>query len=227
MTQKKPFKRKKVVLTLALLVCVAVAAGVVFLSKEMAGKKKMTRTYGREGDSYFDDGLYEEAIAAYEKALKYKPYAYTYYKLAGAYYNTGDYEKAEMNHKKAVALRPQRTAEAYELLGNIYSRQGKYGLAIAAYEDGLKVEPDSVILLNNLADAYANKGNYDEAIAHITKALKIEPDSALVRLTYAEISRKTGDYAKALEELDKIKDDYKYGEPARRMISEIKESAGK
>ena len=55
---------------------------------------------------------------------------------------------------------------------------GHYGLAIAAFRDAIKRDPNSVEALNGLAAAYDSIGRYDLAIYHYERALKVNPDSA-------------------------------------------------
>jgi len=55
---------------------------------------------------------------------------------------------------------------------------GQYGLAVAAFRDAIKRDPNSVEALNGLAAAYDHIGRQDLATYHYARALILDPNSA-------------------------------------------------
>lgn len=133
--------------------------------KAIAEARKLRPAYpeasaveGRIFKAYNDE---EKAIAAYNRAIKegkgFQPEAHTglsllYKDRAEGAMLTGNLQAADENY--ALAAGELRTAltqlsgapdakELYQILGDIYYRARKYKEAIAAYEEFLKVFPDS------------------------------------------------------------------------------------
>lgn len=69
-------------------------------------------------------------------------------------------------------------AEANWMLGDVYKHMEKEGQAIAAYEDGLKVDPENSHLLNNAAWSYATAS--DTSLRNPAKALAYAQKAAAV-----------------------------------------------
>ena len=84
---------------------------------------------------------YEEAIAAYEKAIQLNPqYADAYYNLVNTLDEIEKYEEAMAAYQKAIQLNPQY-ASAYNNLGNTLDEIEKYEEAIAAYQKAIQLNP--------------------------------------------------------------------------------------
>lgn len=87
-------------------------------------------SYNAEGDDYFDDGEYEEAIESYQQAIRLKPnYAEAYSSLGDAEFSLRRYQQAIEAYKQAARLRPDM-AEAYYNLGMAYLETGDRASAI-------------------------------------------------------------------------------------------------
>jgi Tfp pilus assembly protein PilF len=67
---------------------------------------------------------------------------------------------------------------AYNNLGNVLAKQGKFDDAIAQYSEALRIKPDYAFAHNNLGRVLASQGRAGEAIEHYSQALRIEPDYA-------------------------------------------------
>ena len=94
---------------------------------------------------------HEDAIAAYDQAIRLKP------DLAKAYNNRGvakdklgRHEAAIADHNQAIRLKPD-FAEAYSNRGNVNGNLGRYEAAIADHNQAIRLKPD-------LAKAYNNRG---------------------------------------------------------------------
>src|SRR5262249_37699091 len=123
---------------------------------------------------------YDDAFAAYDKALSVKP------DLAGAWLGRGNvfydlkrYDDAFAAYDKALLIKPD-LADAWLGRGNVFSDLKRHDDAFAAYDKALSIKPD-------LAGAWLGRGNvfsdlkrYDDAFAAYDKALSIKPDLAAV-----------------------------------------------
>lgn len=127
-------------------------------------------------------GEVEQAIEAYQKAIKNKkrtlfftqePLAYN--NLGRAYLYAEAYAPAIENFKKAIEMAPDR-AEGYVNLTTAYLRQN---LAVAAREAclrALKTFPQTALLHYNLACAYALEDKSQKATDSLTQAVGLNPE---------------------------------------------------
>lgn len=63
-------------------------------------------------------------------------------------------------------------------IGDALAHQGKFDEAAAAYQEALRLDPDSVEALQGLARVRLAQGHFDEALARLAEALRIEPCAA-------------------------------------------------
>jgi Flp pilus assembly protein TadD len=73
------------------------------------------------------------------------------------------------------ALRTENQAEAYNILGIIYDRQGKNAEGQRAYLESLKLSPNSAPVRHNLGNSLVAQGKVLEAIDQFERALEIDP----------------------------------------------------
>ena len=79
-----------------------------------------------------------------------------------------------------------------------WNKKGDYNNVIADTTQALKLQPNSVELLNMRGPAYYDKGEYDIAIADFTDALRIGPPSGTIYHNRGNAFRGKNDYPKAL-----------------------------
>ena len=63
------------------------------------------------------------------------------------------------------AIRLQPSVAAYNLRGSAYYDKGEYDIAIADFNDALRIGPPSGIIFHNRGNAWRAKGDYAKAIA--------------------------------------------------------------
>ena len=154
----------------------------------------------------------EEAIAAYDQAIRLKP------DYAEAYSNRGNtkgdhlgrHEDAIADYNQAIYLKPD-LAEAYNNRGLVKSELGRHEAAIADYDEAIRLKPD-------LAEAYFNRGNtkialrqHDAAIADYDEAIRLKPDLAEAYTSRGTAKNKLDHNEAAIADYDeaiRLKPDY-------------------
>jgi tetratricopeptide (TPR) repeat protein len=96
-----------------------------------------------EGENYFAQSKYDEAVKKFEKALALDPKIYRAALSAGDCYTAqGDWNNAEKWYQKGIAIDPNRET-AYRYSATPLMKQGKYDLARERYVEALITEPYS------------------------------------------------------------------------------------
>jgi tetratricopeptide (TPR) repeat protein len=92
------------------------------------------------GSVYRELKQYDDAIAAYRKAIELDPkYAHPWHNLGNIYYDQGCSDKAISAYNQAIGIDIRRAAP-WCGLGNIYHGQGKTDEAIAAFQKSIELE---------------------------------------------------------------------------------------
>jgi len=111
------------------------------------------------GYSYYLAGDYGNSVKQYKRGLKITPNDRRMHNNIGlAYGRKRDYDKARQHFVVAVG-----EVGAYLNLGYIYSQEGEYDDAIKCYDLALKMQPDSLPAMSNLAQLYERTGRLREA----------------------------------------------------------------
>lgn len=118
------------------------------LQNKLKNEKGTAKEYYELGSIYLDKKLYAPAVQLLQKALKME----------------SDVE-------------PENQALIYNALGFAYFAQEQYDLAIRQYKDALKLNPEYVTALNNLANVYERKQLTAQALETYQTALKYEPNN--------------------------------------------------
>ena len=134
------------------------------------------------GMAYFEARRLDEATAALQHALVLNPSAAAAYNGIGRVrYHTGPPAAAIAAYEQAIALDPHYIDPVYGL-GILYSAQlGDYEQAVAAFERGLRHNPENAFLTANLGSTYARMGRIDEAMATLQQANALDPANGFVQ----------------------------------------------
>ncbi|MFW6357870.1 MAG: tetratricopeptide repeat protein [Chroococcales cyanobacterium] len=122
------------------------------LQKKLQKEKGTAFDYYELGSIYLDKKLFAQAIKVFDRALK---------------------------AEKEVA--PENQALIYNALGYAYFAKEQYDLAIRQYKEALKLYPEYVIALNNLANVYERKQLTAQALETYEEALKYEPENSVAK----------------------------------------------
>jgi len=106
----------------------------------------------RQGNKLYNQGRYDEALSAYQKAQVEQPdLAELHYNVGNTLHHKEDYQGAAAETLQGLSKAdPDLRARAYYNLGNSFYRQGQFAEAVAAYKGALKLNPDDQDAKHNL-----------------------------------------------------------------------------
>lgn len=146
------------------------------------GKKEVVLPEKMTAAEYYQYGLesikksgFDEAIAAWEKALELEPTMLNAYeKLGKAYYTQGRFDKAGEIYRKEMELKPDDPMIYYSL-GVVYRMNEQFEDAVKMQTKALSLNPNLANAYNELGLTYGKQKKLDEAIAAHKKALELDP----------------------------------------------------
>ncbi|HUG40467.1 MAG TPA: tetratricopeptide repeat protein [Longimicrobiales bacterium] len=145
------------------------------------------------GVVFFQKGLVEDAVAAFERALELDPrleVARTNIQIA--YARSGLYRRRVAELLDRVAGHPA-DAEARDALARTYLLGGDPEGAAREWRSLLGAGAENLPLLMKLAYAEAECGRHAEAERFLARALELAPDEGAVHLQRAELHQRQGD----------------------------------
>jgi len=121
--------------------------------EEEANLKEATRLK-EEGNKYFKDQAFKEAIASYTKALEFSSIDshLLYSNRSAAYLTLKDFDKAMQDAKKCIDIKPD-WSKGYFRLGRALLDQNEIADAFINFHKGLKLEPKNEDLKRYLSQA--------------------------------------------------------------------------
>ncbi len=129
------------------------------------------RVHHNLGTYYQEQGLIEEAISEFNKALRSpgihrnNEVIVSLYQLGKLYYDDEDLEMAEFYLQKAVSIK-QNFSHALITLAAIYDKKGKTDLANQYIAKAFKSDPFNPAINLNMGLHHLKNGRPDEAISH-------------------------------------------------------------
>lgn len=102
--------------------------------------------------------------------------------LGSVYYMNQEPAKAADAIAKVIELQEKPAAEDYDRLASYYFVSDQPEKAVDAIQAGLEFYPDSVNLIQKLADGLFQTGQTDEALNIMNQLIESEPDNPLYRL---------------------------------------------
>ena len=91
-------------------------------------------------------------------------------------HHKGDLDQAR-NFYRAYLQNMPKDAAIWSNLGALFRKQKNYELAMAAQLRALELEPDTLALMNNAANAFYDAGHIDKSLVLRQKTVKLEPDN--------------------------------------------------
>lgn len=199
---------------IAAMICTAMCMGAGCTSKSDDARE----AYRQYGINCMQEGKYEDAVNAFQKALNQSVGSISaveldicYYK-AQALYQSGDSEGALEVYTSIINYK--KDAKAYFLRGSLYYCTGleeKEGQGGKDFDEAVALEPDNYELYIGIYEVLSQSGDPEgNASDYLDKALEISGDSANDHMQKGRIYYLLGDYeqAKTLQE-KALKEDMK------------------
>ena len=154
--------------------------------------------YSRLGVAYLKAHRYDEALAAFSRAVSIPPpLARTFHGLGTALVYKNRIPEAIQAFNYALTLDPQLTAPRANLWA-VYERLGQHEMAIAQMKEATRLEPQSAVFYNNLGVSYGFLKRYPEAEVAFAKAHQLEPRNTEYLVNLATICEWEGKTQEAL-----------------------------
>jgi cytochrome c-type biogenesis protein CcmH/NrfG/SAM-dependent methyltransferase len=140
------------------------------------------------GNFYFRMGDFEQAVAAYQRAVQTHPTWEAYYHLAHAYIERENRDQAVAMLEQALSLSPDNPV-IYRDLGLLALDNGQDAIAEQFWLEALQFKPDDHRLYELLSDLYVKLGHLNKAAEALEVLARLQPDRQDVVLKLAEICK--------------------------------------
>jgi protein O-mannosyl-transferase len=127
------------------------------------------------GDLLLQDGLLDQAIAHFQKAVETnRQYFEGYNNLGVALAQRGQPEAAMAQYEKAIDLNPN-FLQAHINLGQTFLQRGQWEHAASEFEKVIQLNPDLFEAHNNLGVALGQNGQLEAAVKEFREVLRLKP----------------------------------------------------
>ncbi len=196
--------RKIIILSLAILILFIVGCGGSRSKKDLENEL----AYRQLGINKLEEGDYEEAVKAFQKALDQSMAVIDeleidicYYKAA-AQYKAGDVKGAIKTYTALIDY-DKKNADARYLRGTLYLGQGDTKNALTDYEAVLKLEKNNGARYNQIGEKLQNAGLEKETGTILNQALELKGEKAVDYRNKGYSCYLLGQYDSARTYLDK------------------------
>jgi tetratricopeptide (TPR) repeat protein len=174
---------------------------IICFDRALALRADDPETWYNRGVSLDTIGDIETALGSYDTALAQRPkYARALARRSAALANLGRFEDALKAADALISIAVDDRNDAWCLRGNILQELGRYGDAVAAYNNTLNSQPAYLAARINRAIAYKELGRTEDALRDLDAALKAAPNDAEVLITRGNVLQNAGLNAEALED---------------------------
>jgi tetratricopeptide (TPR) repeat protein len=158
----------------------------------------------QKGNAAFLQGNYEEAIAAYDQAIEYKPDYYQAWSNRGStLFQRRNYEEALQSYDRALELKSEYP-EAWNNRGSVLVKMKQYQDALPSYKKALQLKPNYYEAWKNLGLVWQEMEQPKKAIQAYKKALKIKPDYVDAWYNLAQLLQHLKKHQAALDAYQKV-----------------------
>ncbi len=157
-------------------------------------------SFANLGSMYAQKKQWQEAISAYQKALKINPkFAGVYRNLARIYSQIEQEESSAQYWYQAYKLEPNANVlENYHNLGQLFAEKGKITEAFNCYQNLIQLKPDFSPAYHGMGKILVQQGKEDEAKHCYEEAIKQNPQDGESYILLAEILGKEGNWQEAI-----------------------------
>lgn len=126
--------------------------------------------------------------------------ATVYFWRAVGWNKKGNYVQVIADTSEAIRLKPDQAL--YNMRGSAYFDKGEFDIAIADFNDALRIGPPSGIIFHNRGNAWRSKGEYAKAIGDYDAAIKADPKQAYSYQNRGSAKQAIGDLDGALADIN-------------------------
>lgn len=167
-----------------------------------------------QGNQFFAEKKFDEALSAFHQFLKTNPKAYqAHINIGNAYKEKGELNQAREHYQKFLESSQGKEeesgiqelrAKALAGMGECYLKENDLANAQKYFEEAIKIYPKDESLAYNVGEIYFSNNSIDEAIQYFQLSHEISPDweKPYLKLGYAYLNK--GDLKKAKENLEKF-----------------------
>ncbi|MBM7645281.1 tetratricopeptide (TPR) repeat protein [Scopulibacillus daqui] len=147
------------------------------------------------------NGQFEEALIYYQKGLEKEKTLDGLFGLGMTAYQTGKFQTAITALEELKELDPQYST-LYPVLSQAYQQEGAEDEALAAIEEGIKVDEFNERLYLKAGELAAGLSQWDKAAHYYNQSLKINPDNIEALKHLIEIKYEQRDYEGIIHQLE-------------------------
>lgn len=135
-----------------------------------------TDDYLKQGDAFFFEGNYREAIRSYDEVIKGQEDSFLAWSSRGwALRRMGKFEEALQSYEKATQIDPNNHIGWYGL-GNVLRELERFDEAITVYHKSLEIKPDFFWSWFRLGRCYMLKSDPKKALESFQKAKELDAE---------------------------------------------------
>ncbi len=143
--------------------------------------------YYNQGNAWYEQGNYEQAIANYTEAIRLNPGLFEAYNARGnSWSDHQDLDRAVADYTEAIRLKPDYS-EAYMNRADALRAKGQLARAFADYNQAIRLNPRDSLAFNNRGVAHLVQGGYKLALADFDEAIRLNPGLSIAYINRAEI----------------------------------------
>ncbi|WP_426085222.1 tetratricopeptide repeat protein [Janthinobacterium sp. PSRC1-1] len=151
------------------------------------------------GQRLQDAGQYEEAEAAYRRAIELTPSSVAAWSQLAIIMHLCKRDEESIAAYQAVLRIEPKNSSAYNEMGMLLQAAGRCDEALAAYRELLQLIPDDHVVYNNIATVLQEQGHFEAALEQYRTALKIMPNFALTHCNLGTCLLKMGRLDESLQ----------------------------
>jgi len=171
-------------------------------SRAVELNSQLPRGYISQGQIYRATGHYEQAVEAYQTALRIDPVnAPAFRGLGAGWEQLGRRQDAEATYTQAVRLSPDDWFAVNDLAA-FFLRTGQVEKAAAQFRRATEIAPDNYKAWSNLGGVYYDLDRYDEARQAFQKSIAIHPSGSAYS-NLASVLQAEGQYPQATAMFEK------------------------
>ena len=170
-------------------------------------KVEFTRNYLSLGSVFYLSGYMRPAEASFQQAFREDANsAEAAYGLGSVYLKQEASAKARQTFEQAIKLHssyPGTLPNAWNNLGLLATREGKYSEAVQNFQEALRLSPDHLVALTNLGNAYRQQKQWTEARNALERATVVDPEDPEANYSLGMVYAQLNDSDRAYDYLRK------------------------